>query len=272
MTTAPPPGPERSSPRGAGRREEVGNPFGRVGGLVDAVGEGALLLGRSLWEVRRIRPLTSTLLAQAALATTAAIVATVVLSTGAGAGCGVESVAISRQLGARGAVGGLAVFCTLREVAPLVFGYVLALTVGCPLVADLGAGDEDEVAKRAAPCVAGVLLVFPFAYLLTLAGTVAGAVAMGVGRYGEVSPGTFLGLFVAFQDSTDIVFSATKSLVMAVVVLAAALVHGQRVAAGAMAAGEATARFALVAVLGVTVLGALVTLLLYGANPRIPAG
>ena len=272
MTVGPPPGPERSPPPGVARGDRMGDPFGRVGDVVDAVGEGAFLLGRSVWQARRIRPLASTLITQAAVVTTAAIGATVVLSAAAGAGCGIESVAITRQLGARGAVGGLTVFCTLREVTPLVFGYVLAVTVGCTLVSDLGDGGEGDTAGRAAPRVAGVLLVFPVAYPLTLACVVAGAVAIGIGRYGEVGPGTFLGLFLAFQDSTDIVFSAAKSLAMAVFVLAAALRYGQRAASGAVPTADATARFALVAVVGVTVLGAVVTLLLYGANPRIPAG
>jgi phospholipid/cholesterol/gamma-HCH transport system permease protein len=268
----PPSRRQRPSSRPLPGRDEVGSPFRRLGEVVDAIGEGAALLGHSLWAARRLDPLSGTLLTQAALVTTTAIAAIVVVSTAAGASCGVESVAITRQLGARGAVGGLTVFCTLREAVPLVFGYVLALTVGCALVTDLGAGDGNDTPRRAAPRVAGVLLVFPFAYLLTLACTTAGAVAIGIGRYGEVGPGTFLGLFIAFQDSTDLAFSVAKSLAMAVFVLAAALVYGSRAAAGSEAIPNATARFALVAILGVTLLGALITLLLYGANPRIPAG
>ena len=230
-----------------------------------------MLLARALWEGRRIRSLLGEVLRQAALVATGSVLVLVVVLLLAGGGCGIESVAISRQLGARGAVGALAAFCTLREIVPFAFGYVLVLGIGCELVADLAEGEENA-ARAAAPRVLGVLLVFPFAFLLAYACASVAAFGIGIGRFGDVSQGTFIGLFLAFQDDTDLAFSIAKGLLMAVFVLAAALLFGARAGRGVDDPGPAVARFALVAVVGVTVVGALASIVLWGANPRIPAG
>jgi ABC-type transporter Mla maintaining outer membrane lipid asymmetry permease subunit MlaE len=251
-----------------GRGEAAG---GRLGAAVEAVGEGAALLGRSLSEARRVRSIGREVLRQAALVAVGTLLALGAVSLLAGAACGVEAVAISRQLGARGAVGGLSVFCSLREVLPLVVGYVIALGVGCRLVGDLAESDE-EPARRAAPRVLGVLVTFPLAYLLALAGTSIGALGVGIGRFGEASQGAFIGLFLAFHDDTDLALAFAKSLIMTLFVLGAGLLFGARAHREGEGAGTATARFATVAVVGVTVIAAVATLVLWAANPRIPAG
>ncbi|MTD44368.1 ABC transporter permease [Conexibacter sp. W3-3-2] len=202
----------------------------------------------------------------------------------AGGSCGLESTALARSFGFDPIAGGFSTWCSLREVVPFVFGYILAAKVGCGFVAELGAMRvQEEIdalesmgvrslaylgVTRLLACVA----VLPFAYLLSIGAAYAAAYLMSVVRFGDVSPGTWSLFFFTFQDGWDLVYSMVKGTVIAAWVLLVSLYFGYGVRGGPVEVGAATARSMGVSIIGVTVISMAGTLIFWSANPRIPVG
>jgi phospholipid/cholesterol/gamma-HCH transport system permease protein len=203
----------------------------------------------------------------------------------AGGSCGLESSALARAFGASPVAGGFSSWCTLREVVPFVFGYVLAAKVGCAFVAELGAMRVAEeidaldtmgvrsLAYLAGTRVAGCAIVLPFAYLLSVGASYAAAYLMSVERFGDVSPGTWRLFFLTFQDGWDLVYSLAKGLTISAFVIVVALRHGYGLRGGGpVDVGAATARSMATSIVGVTLISCVGTLIVWGADPRVPFG
>jgi phospholipid/cholesterol/gamma-HCH transport system permease protein len=96
---------------------------------------------------------------------------------------------------------------------------------------------------------------------------------MSLGRFGDVSPGTWKLFFLAFQSPSDLVYSVTKGLTISLFVVLVALYQGYgRRARGPVDVGIATARSMAISIVGVTMISMAGTLIFWGANPRIPIG
>lgn len=221
---------------------------------------------------------------QAALIATGSTLVMLVVAFLAGGSCGLESTALARSFGFDPIAGGFSTWCSLREVVPFVFGYILAAKVGCGMVAELGAMRVQEevdalesMGVRSLAYLAGTRLVacvvvLPFAYLLSIGAAYAAAYLMSVVRFGDVSPGTWSLFFFAFQDGWDLLYSMVKGTVIAAWVILVALFFGYGVRGGPVEVGAATARSMGVSIIGVTVISMAGTLIFWGANPRIPVG
>ena len=182
----------------------------------------------------------------------------------AGGSCGLESSALARAFGAAPIAGGFSSWCTLREVIPFVFGYIVAAKVGCAMVAELSAMRVAEevdqlegMGVRSLSYLAGTRFVacavtLPFAYLLSVAAGYAAAGLMSLGRFGDVSPGTWKLFFLTFQDSADLLYSLIKGLVISAFVVVVALHQGYALRArGPVDVGRATARSMAISIVGV---------------------
>jgi phospholipid/cholesterol/gamma-HCH transport system permease protein len=267
----------RLSPR---ERAQIPEPRG---GLQTA-GDAVVFTGRAVAELRRATRYAPEVLRQAALIATGSMLVIVAIAFFAGGSCGLESSSLARAFGASSIAGGFSSWCTLREVSPFVFGYILAAKVGCGMVAELGAMRVDEeidaieaigvrslawlVGTRVLACAA----ILPIAYLIALASAEAAAYVMSVFRFGDVSTGTWQLFFFNFQDSWDLVFSLVKGLVISAFVVAVSVYFGYNVRGGPAEVGLATARAMAVNVVGITVISAIGTLIFWGANPRLPLG
>jgi len=261
------------------------DPPPRPRGLLQSAGETgqfALALGR---ELPRLRPYLGEALRQAMLIATGSTLVIVAVAFFAGGSCGLESSALARAFGASPVAGGFSSWCTLREVVPFVFGYVLAAKVGCGFVAELGAmrvAEEvdalDTMGIRSLSYLAGTRLVgcavvLPFAYLLAIGASYAAAYLMSVDRFGDVSPGTWRLFFLTFQDGWDLVYSLAKGLVISAFVIVVALRHGYGLRGGGpVDVGTATARSMATSIVGVTLISCAGTLIVWGADPRVPFG
>ncbi|WP_205699255.1 ABC transporter permease [Conexibacter sp. SYSU D00693] len=235
-------------------------------------------------ELRHVRPYGAEVLRQAGLIAAGSVAVIVGLAFLAGGSCGLESTALARSFGFDPIAGGFSAWCTLREVVPFVFGYILAAKVGCGFVAELGAMRVQEevdalesMGVRSLAYLAGTrmlacAIVLPVAYALSIAGSYAAAYLMSVVRFGDVSPGTWIDKFLAFQDGWDLVFSGVKGLVIAAFVLLVSLYYGYGVRGGPVEVGTATARSMAVNIVGVTAISMVGTLVFWGANPRLPLG
>ena len=232
----------------------------------------------------RVRAYTGELLRQAAQIATGSTLVIVAVATLAGGSCGLESTALARAFGFDPIAGGFSTWCSLREVVPFVFGYILAAKVGCGFAAEIGgmrATEEvdalEAIGVRTIAYLAGTrlvacVIVLPFAYLLSIGGAYAAGYLVSVVRFGDVSSGTWLSFFFAFQDGWDLIYSCVKGTVIAAWVLTVALFFGYGVRGGPVEVGVATARSMAVNIVGVTFISMAGTLIFWGANPRLPLG
>lgn len=241
----------------------------------------ARTLGRALPHVRRYG---GEAVRQAALIATGSTLVMVAVAFLAGGSCGLESTALARSFGFDPIAGGFSTWCSLREVVPFVFGYILAAKVGCGFVAELGAMRVQEevdaleamgvksLAYLAGTRLLACVVVLPFAYLLSIGAAYAAAYLMSVVRFGDVSSGTWSLFFFSFQDGWDLLYSMAKGTVIAAWVVLVALFYGYGVRGGPVEVGAATARSMGVSIIGVTCISMVGTLVFWSANPRIPIG
>jgi phospholipid/cholesterol/gamma-HCH transport system permease protein len=258
--------------------------LGEPQGFLQTTGDIAVFGGRLALELRRAFGHSGEVLRQASLIATGSTAVIMGIAFLAGGSCGLESSSLARAFGASPIAGGFSTWCTLREVVPFVFGYILAAKVGCGMVAELGAMRIDEevdaleamgirslawlVATRALACA----LLLPFVYVLALASAQLAAYLMSVVRFGDVSQGTWELFFFMFQDGWDVLFSLIKGLVIAIFVVVTALYFGYGVRGGPEDVGAATAKSMAVNIIGVTFISMAGTLIFWGANPRLPLG
>ena len=279
-------------------------------GLLEIAGATAIFAWRLGRELPHVRKYAAEALRQAALVVTGSTLVILAIAFFAALGAGLaqifkrqcggqmnnvqpkailaakpESSSLAEAFGAAPLSGGFAAWCTLREVVPFVFGYIVAAKVGCGMVAELAAmraAEEvdalDAMGIRSLAYLAGTrfigcALVLPFAYLLAIAASYAAAELESVGRYADVSVGTWRLFFLTFQDSSDLLYSLCKGLTISAFVVVVALYQGYGLRSrGPVDVGVATARSMAINIVGVTLISMAGTLIVWGANPRIPLG
>jgi phospholipid/cholesterol/gamma-HCH transport system permease protein len=201
-----------------------------------------------------------------------------------GLNCGVIGAYFVRSYGLPGYAGLFSAYCDLREGLPYAFGYILAAKVGTGIVAELGAmriSDEIDalevmgippVTFLAATRLLGAWIALPFLYLIGIGiGYLASYLAV-VQQVGDVSSGDYLLIFWTFQDFIDVLFSLTKAMVMATIIVLVGCYYGYTASGGPVGVGTATAKSMVVNIIMVHVVGMLGTLIFYGSNPRAPIG
>src|SRR5947199_2667336 len=198
--------------------------------------------------------------------------------------CGIEGAYFNRSVGAPAYAGVFAAWCDLREVIPYAFGYMLAAKVGTGIVAELGAmriSDEIDalevmgvppVTFLAATRLLAAWIAFPFMYLAAVGiGYFASWLAV-VEQIGDVSSGGYFLIFWMFQNPPDLIFSLTKGMVMATVIVLVGCYYGYTASGGPVGVGTATAKSMVLNIVLVHIIGMMGTLVFWGANPRAPIG
>lgn len=253
-------------------------------GFLGLVGDVAAFTWAAVRLVPHVRHFTSEVVRQAAIIATGSTLVIMAIAFLAGGSCGLESTSLARSFGVDPVAGGFSTWCTLREVVPFVFGYILAAKVGCGMVAELGAMQVAEevdaievmgmrsIAYLVTTRMVAAAIVLPISYLLAVASSYAAAYLMSVERFGDVSQGTWALFFYNFQDPVDLLYSMVKGLVIAAFVISTALYFGYKVRGGPIEVGTATARSMAVNIIGVTIISMIGTLIFWSANPRIPIG
>ncbi|MGO9902252.1 MAG: ABC transporter permease [Solirubrobacteraceae bacterium] len=198
--------------------------------------------------------------------------------------CGIEGAYFNRSVGTPAYAGVFSAWCDLRELVPLVFGYMMAAKVGTGIVAELGSMRiSDEIDALEVMGISGVtflcatrllaaLLVLPFVYLCSIgAGYFASYLAV-VQQIGDVSSGGFFLIFWQFQNPPDLLFSLIKAMCMATVIVLVGCYYGFNARGGPVGVGTATAKSMVMNIVSVHLIGMLGTQLFWGANPRAPIG
>jgi len=198
--------------------------------------------------------------------------------------CGIEGAYFNRSVGTPAYAGVFSAWCDLRELVPLVFGYMMAAKVGTGIVAELGSMRiSDEIDALEVMGINGItflcatrllaaMMVLPFVYLCSIgAGYIASYLAV-VQQIGDVSSGGFLLIFWQFQNPTDVLFSLIKAMCMAIVIVLVGCYYGYNARGGPVGVGTATAKSMVMNIVSVHLIGMLGTQLFWGANPRAPIG
>ncbi len=152
--------------------------------------------------------------------------------------CGIEGAYFTYGEGTPAYSGVFAAWCDLRELVPLVFGYMMAAKVGTGIVAELGSMRiSDEIDALEVMGISGMrflcatrllaaLLVLPFVYVCSIgAGFFASYLAV-VQQIGYVTSGGFFLIFWQFQNPPDLLFSLIKAMSMAVVIVIVGCYYG----------------------------------------------
>ena len=198
--------------------------------------------------------------------------------------CGVIGAYFNRSIGAPAFAGLFSAYCDLREIMPYAFGYMMSAKVGTGLVAEIGAmriSDEIDALEvmgippitfLAATRLLGAWIAFPFLYLIGIGIVYFASYIAVVEQVGDVSSGGYLLIFWMFQDSVDVLFSLTKGMAMATVIVLVGCYYGYTASGGPVGVGRATAQSMVVNIILVHIIGMLGTVVFWGANPRAPIG
>jgi phospholipid/cholesterol/gamma-HCH transport system permease protein len=198
--------------------------------------------------------------------------------------CGIEGAYLLRAQGAPQYSGVFSAWCDLRELVPLVFGYMMAAKVGTGIVAELGSMRiSEEIDALEVMGISGITflcatrllaswIVLPFVYLGGVGWGFFASYLAVVQQVGGVSSGGYSLIFWEFQNPPDLLYSILKAMTMATVIVLVGCYYGYTTSGGPVGVGRATAKSMVVNIVAVHIIGMLGTQLFWGANPRAPIG
>jgi phospholipid/cholesterol/gamma-HCH transport system permease protein len=201
-----------------------------------------------------------------------------------GAQCGIEGNYVLKQIGAPLYSGIFTAWCALREMAPYMWGYILAAKVGCGLVAEIGSmriSDEIDAMEVmgirsmtyvVATRVAAALIAMPFLYIVGLGVMYVAEYLVVVVQFGEVSKGGYQFIFFLYQNPLDFFYSLVKIMTMGVVIIIVGCYYGYTARGGPVGVGRNTAKSMMINMVLIHVVGVLGTQLFWGLSPHAPIG
>src|SRR4051794_12435077 len=201
-----------------------------------------------------------------------------------GGECSLFETYLLRPLGASSFIGFPTQICALRELWPYMFGYIFAAKVGCGLVAELGSmriSEEIDALETqgvgsmtylVSTRLVAVWLTVPFMYFVAMVFGTLGSFLVAVGQFGEVTRGQFAAMFFGTQPVLDNLFSLTKAMSFATVIVLVGMYYGYRARGGPVGVGDATARSMIVNLCLIHVIGSVLSALFWGTDSRIPFG
>lgn len=196
--------------------------------------------------------------------------------------CGTEASYSLKQIGAPLYSGVFNSYCGVREMAPYMWGYILAAKVGCGLVAEIGSmriSDEIDamevmgVKSRSYLVGTRVLaawIAMPFLYLVGLGLMYVSMFLTTAVLLGGVSEGGYLYTFWLYQNPFDLFASLCKVMAMGTVIVFVGCYYGYTTSGGPVGVGRSTARSMMLNMVMVHVIGLLGSQLFWGLAPNAP--
>jgi phospholipid/cholesterol/gamma-HCH transport system permease protein len=196
--------------------------------------------------------------------------------------CGLEGNYTLRQIGAPGYSGIFSAWCAIREMAPYMWGYILAAKVGCGLVAEIGSMRISEeidalevigvrpMAYVVATRIVAAWIALPFLYVIGLGIMYLAEWLVVVKQLGEVSPGGYNLVFWLYQNPPDFLYSLCKIMAMGTVIVFIGCYYGYKARGGPVGVGWNTAKSMMLNMVLVHVIGMFGTQLFWGLSPNAP--
>ncbi|MEU4377232.1 ABC transporter permease [Pseudonocardia alni] len=196
--------------------------------------------------------------------------------------CGTEASYSLKQIGAPLYSGVFNSYCGLREMAPYMWGYILAAKVGCGLVAEIGSMriteeiDAMEVmGVKSRSYLVGTRIVaawiaMPFLFLVGLGLMYVSMYLTTAVMLGGVSEGGYLYTFWLYQNAYDLFASVCKVMAMGTVIVFVGCYYGYTASGGPVGVGKATAKSMMLNMVLIHVIGLLGSQLFWGLAPNAP--
>lgn len=202
------------------------------------------------------------------------------LSFFTGAVVGFEGYVGLEQIGAQAYVGLVSSWANTREITPLIAGVALAAQVGAGYTAELGAmrisEEIDALEVMSVPSIiylvstrvwAALIPIVPL-YLMALFSSYY-ATRLTVTGYFGLSTGSYGQYFNLFLPATDVLYSVTKVIVFAVVVVLIHCYYGYYATGGPAGVGVAVGRAIRTSIVAVVVLNLLMSILMWGGGDTV---
>jgi phospholipid/cholesterol/gamma-HCH transport system permease protein len=258
------------------RRTRVKEAFARAGEIIQ-------FSGGALRELPGTRRYATEVIHQTAVLILGSALIIWVMEGLIGTVCGTEGSYTLKQFGAPLHSGAFSAWCGVRELAPLVWGYIFAAKVGCGYVAELGSMRISE--KIDALEVKGIKprtylvgtrlvaswLAIPLLFTVGLAVMYGAEYLVTVVNLGNVSSGGYLYTFWLYQNPSDFVYSLIKAMAMGTAIVLVAGYYGFTARGGSVGVGRATAKSILINIVLVHVIDAAGAQLFWGLTPNAPA-
>ncbi|MBN9739257.1 MULTISPECIES: ABC transporter permease [unclassified Pseudonocardia] len=196
--------------------------------------------------------------------------------------CGLEASYTLKQIGAPLYSGIFNAYCSIREMAPYMWGYIFAAKVGCGLVAELGSmriSDEIDAMEvmgiKARSYLVGTRVIaawlaIPFLYTVGLGIMYVTMYLVTVVQLGGVSPGGYLYIFWLYQNPLDFLYSLIKVMSFGTTIVFVGCYFGFNATGGPVGVGRNTAKAMMINMVLIHILGVLGTQLFWGLNPNAP--
>lgn len=255
-----------------------------VTGILREAGDMAAFMGRAIVEVPGAFRYSAEILRQAGILIVGSAAIIWFMQFIMGLECGIEANYVLRGYGATIYSGVFTAWCAVREMAPYMWGYILAAKIGCGLVAEIGSmriNDEIDAMESIglnpmryliATRLIAAWLTFPAIYLVGLTFHFLANYLVIVVQIGEVSQGGWEMIHWTFQNPADILFSEIKIMAMGTAIVLVGMYYGYRARGGPVGVGTATARSMILNLILIHIIGSLGTMVFWGLNPNAPIG
>jgi phospholipid/cholesterol/gamma-HCH transport system permease protein len=251
-------------------------------GILETAGEITRFSFEALRTIPKLRLYPSEVFRQAAILIVSSGFIVWLMEFVIGLQCGLEGNYTLKQIGAPGYSGIFSAWCAIREMAPYMWGYILAAKVGCGLVAEIGSMRISEeidalevIGVRPMPYIVatrivGAWIALPFLYVVGLGVMYFAEWVVVVKQLGEVSNGGYLLTFWLFQNPTDFLYSLMKIMAMGTVIVFVGCYYGYKASGGPVGVGWNTAKSMMLNMVLVHVIGMFGTQLFWGLSPNAP--
>lgn len=269
-------------PRPADVDVTLSSAAGSIKAAFSTAGEIAQFSAQTFRELPRVRMYTAEIFRQCGILILASGLIIWMMEFVMGTVCGVEANYTLKAIGAPLYTGVFTSYCSLRELAPYMWGYILAAKVGCGLVAEIGSmriAEEIDAMEvmgiKSRSYLIGTRLVaawiaMPFLYFVGLGFMYLSQWLVVVYGYGSVSPGGYSLIFWLFQNPLDFLFSLIKVMLMGTVIVLVGTYYGYTAKGGPVGVGVNTAKSMMVNMVLIHVIGLLTTQLFWGLSPNAP--
>jgi phospholipid/cholesterol/gamma-HCH transport system permease protein len=253
-------------------------------GVLSTAGDMAEFFGRTFMELGGVWRYTSEILRQAGIIIAGSALVILFMQFVIGFECATEGDYVLRGYGASAYSGVFNEYCGIREMAPYMFGYIVAAKIGCGLVAEIGSmriGDEIDALESIginpmryliATRLVGAWIAFPFIYMVGLGVHILADYFVTLSQIGEVSKGGYETVFWSFANPLDFADSLIKCMVLGTSIVLISMYYGYRASGGPVGVGTATARSMIVNLIWIHVANTVMTMIFWGLNPRSPIG
>jgi phospholipid/cholesterol/gamma-HCH transport system permease protein len=278
-----PPVPAPPSPP---KQEDIEVSLGSASASIKAAfataGEIAQFSAQTFRELPQVRLYTTEVIRQCGILILASGLIIWMMEFVIGTVCGTEANYTLRAIGAPLYSGVFTSYCSLREMAPYMWGYILAAKVGCGLVAEIGSmriAEEIDAMEvmgiKSRPYLIGTRLVaawiaMPFLYFVGLGFMYVSQWLVVVVQYGSVSPGGYSLIFWLFQNPLDFAYSLIKVMLMGTTIVLVGTYYGFTARGGPVGVGINTAKSMMLNMVLIHVIGLLTTQLFWGLSPNAP--